>query len=179
MRVFGVKVLTVIDTRPKAIKMAPLADVHLVPTESSRQNLLKENIATANISVTGNTVVDSLLEIDDLLDSDVAFQRQFEKEFNFLSEDKRMILVTGHSRENLAVALRVSLKPCSKLRKSSIRIDILYPVNLNPNVSEPVNMLLGNFSSIHLMRPLNYLPFLYLMKKAYLILAAFKRKLHL
>jgi UDP-N-acetylglucosamine 2-epimerase (non-hydrolysing) len=149
---------------------ASLADMHFAPTESSRQNLLKENVAPANIFVTGNTVIDSLLEIDALLDSDVALQRQFEKEFDFLSEDKRMILVTGHRRESFGGGFESICEALLQIAKKFPLVDILYPVHLNPNVSEPVNRLLGSSSNIHLIKPLNYLPFVYLMKRAYLIL---------
>jgi UDP-N-acetylglucosamine 2-epimerase (non-hydrolysing) len=124
--------------------------------QGTPQKGVKEN----NIHITGNTVIDALLETVDKLKSSSNIQ------FPFLSKDKKLILVTGHRRENFGSGFD---NICHALKRIAQREDlqIVYPVHLNPNVREPV---LGNCENIHLIEPLDYLPFVYLMNQAYLIL---------
>ncbi|MFZ4124717.1 MAG: non-hydrolyzing UDP-N-acetylglucosamine 2-epimerase [Rickettsiales bacterium] len=138
-----------------------IADIHFAPTETSRQNLLREGISDEVIHVTGNTVIDALL--DTAAKSDVAASQ-----FN-LDASKKLILVTGHRRENFGGGFE---NICNALLRLAVRgdVQIVYPVHLNPNVQEPVNRLLGNHPSIQLIAPQDYLPFVYLMKRAYMIL---------
>lgn len=140
---------------------ASLADIHFAPTESARQNLLREGIADSAIHVTGNTVIDALLQTAAKADSAAS---QFT-----LDPDKKMILVTGHRRENFGAGFE---HICNALLRLAVRgdVQIVYPVHLNPNVQEPVNRLLGDHPSIQLIAPQDYLPFVYLMKQAHLIL---------
>jgi UDP-N-acetylglucosamine 2-epimerase (non-hydrolysing) len=138
-----------------------IADIHFAPTESARQNLLKENIADNTIHVTGNTVIDALLDVAERSESAA---KQFK-----LDDSKKIILVTGHRRENFGAGFE---NICNALLRLAVRgdVQIVYPVHLNPNVQEPVKRLLGNHPSIQLIEPCDYLPFVYLMKRSHIIL---------
>lgn len=148
---------------------AAIALYHFAPTEAARQNLLHEGINEKNIFVTGNTVIDALLSIVNRLDNDSTLTLRLDNEFDYLDAGKKLILVTGHRRENFGSGFE---NICLALRDLAERsdIEIVYPVHLNPNVLEPVHRLLGEFSNIHLIEPLDYVPFVYLMKRSYLIL---------
>lgn len=147
-----------------------LARYHFAPTEISRNNLRNENVPDSDISVTGNTVIDALLWVKNKLDQDAQLNSELEKLFPMLDSEKKLVLVTGHRRESFG---RGFLQICEALRKiSSEHADcqIVYPVHLNPNVHEPVNRLLADCCNVHLIAPQDYLPFVYLMTKSYLIL---------
>jgi UDP-N-acetylglucosamine 2-epimerase (non-hydrolysing) len=122
------------------------------------------------IHVTGNTVIDALLEIVAKLDSTESLQRQFKEQFAFLPGNKRIILVTGHRRESFGDGFERICQALVDTAKDFPDVEIVYPVHLNPNVREPVNRLLVGVDNIHLIEPLDYLPFVYLMNRAYLIL---------
>jgi UDP-N-acetylglucosamine 2-epimerase (non-hydrolysing) len=147
-----------------------LAALHFAPTNTSRQNLLNEGVDSAAIHVTGNTVIDALLEIVAKLDTTESLQRQFKEQFAFLPDDKRIILVTGHRRESFGDGFERICQALVDTAKAFPDVEIVYPVHLNPNVREPVNRLLAGVDNIHLIEPLDYLPFVYLMNRAYLIL---------
>lgn len=147
-----------------------LATLHFAPTNTSRQNLLNEGVDSAAIHVTGNTVIDALLEIVAKLDTTESLQRQFKEQFSFLPDDKRIILVTGHRRESFGDGFERICQALVDTAKAFPDVEIVYPVHLNPNVREPVNRLLAGVDNIHLIEPLDYLPFVYLMNRAYLIL---------
>jgi UDP-N-acetylglucosamine 2-epimerase (non-hydrolysing) len=140
---------------------ASIADLHFAPTQTAKDNLLAEGVEENNIHITGNTVIDALLETVDKTSANI--------QFPFLSTDKKIILVTGHRRENFGNGFD---NICHALKALAQREDlqIIYPVHLNPNVREPVLRILGGCENIHLIQPLDYLPFVYLMNKAYLIL---------
>lgn len=146
-----------------------IADQHYTPIESSRQNLLRENIPAQNIFVTGNSVIDALLEISDKIEQDSALQFSLSQRFKFLDGRKRMLLVTGHRRENHGEGFD---RICLALRQLATRDDvqIVYPVHLNPNVLDVVQRKLGEVANIFLIEPQDYLAFVYLMKRSYLIL---------
>nr|WP_286675433.1 UDP-N-acetylglucosamine 2-epimerase (non-hydrolyzing) [Pseudomonas sp. MG-2] len=147
-----------------------LASLHLAPTETSRDNLLREGVNPQNIVVTGNTVIDALLQVVAKLDTDLGLKAQLTSRFEFLHPERKLVLVTGHRRENFGSGFE---RICQALVETAQRfpeVDIVYPVHLNPNVREPVNRLLGGLDNVHLIEPLDYLPFVYLMKQAYLIL---------
>lgn len=148
---------------------APLCDLHFCPTSGSRANLLREGIAPDSIHVTGNTVIDALLQVDGRLKSDSALRSAMESYFGFLNPSKRLVLVTGHRRENFGNGFE---RICKALASIATRADveIVYPVHLNPNVQEPVHRHLAGLGNVHLIEPLDYLPFVYLMQHAYLIL---------
>lgn len=147
-----------------------LAAIHFAPTETSRQNLLHEGVDPAAIHVTGNTVIDALLDVVAKLESTEVLQKQFREQFAFLGEGKRVILVTGHRRESFGDGFERICQALAETAKAFPDVEIVYPVHLNPNVREPVNRLLAGIENIHLIEPLDYLPFVYLMNRAYLIL---------
>lgn len=146
-----------------------LADLHFAPTETSRHSLLAENVAPQNIVVTGNTVIDALHEVVARLDADAALDAQIEAQFPFLKSDRKLVLVTGHRRENFGDGFE---NICRALRDISDETDaqIVYPVHLNPNVQAPVQRILGETRGVHLIAPQQYLPFVWLMRRSYLII---------
>ncbi len=148
---------------------AAIALYHFAPTEAARQNLLREGINEKNIFVTGNTVIDALLSIVKRLNDNDDLRLRLDGEFDYLDTSRKLVLVTGHRRENFGSGFE---SICLALRDLAERsdIEIVYPVHLNPNVMEPVHRLLGGLSNIHLIEPLDYVPFVYLMKRSYLIL---------
>lgn len=146
-----------------------LADLHFAPTETSRRSLLAENVQSEEIFVTGNTVIDALQQIVAKLDSDSKLDTEMQGRFPFLVNDRRMILVTGHRRENFGDGFE---SICRALRDISEMGDaqIVYPVHLNPNVQGPVNRILGNTRDVHLIEPQEYLPFVWLMRRSHFII---------
>ena len=148
-----------------------LASMHFAPTQTSRQNLINEGVAAECIHVTGNTVIDALLSVVEKLHAPTSPLRgRLDRQFAFLPQDQRMILVTGHRRENFGDGLE---RICQALAETAARfpaVTFVYAVHLNPNVQEPVRRRLASISNVHLIEPLDYLPFVYLMTRAYLIL---------
>ena len=147
-----------------------LANLHFAPTSLARSNLLKENIKPKSIFVTGNTVVDALLEIVSRLEMDSDLQGHFKDLFHYLPENRKLVLVTGHRRENFGPGFEQICNAIEFLAKKHPKVDYVYPVHLNPNVQEPVNRLLSKLENIHLIDPLDYLPFVYLMNRSYMVL---------
>ncbi len=149
--------------------VSSLATLHWAPTEKARQNLLSENVPDSQIRVTGNTVVDALFMTLERIQSQPDLETKLAEPFHFLREDKKLILITGHRRENFGDGFK---SICRALKTISERQDVqlVYPVHLNPNVQEPVHKILGNSPNIHLIAPLEYLPFVYLMNKAHIII---------
>lgn len=142
---------------------------HFPPTERSRQNLLTEGVDEKSILVTGNTVIDALLDVLDKLRTDAALQQDMAEKFSFLDEKKRLILVTGHRRENFGDGFEQICQALKTITEAHADVEVCYPVHLNPNVQEPVKRILGDVSSVHLINPQDYLPFVYLMERSYLI----------
>lgn len=147
-----------------------LAKWHFAPTETSKQNLIKESVPAVDIEVTGNTVIDALLIVRDEIRSNRELKNKYKHQFNYLSDERKLVLVTGHRRENFGGGFERICESLAVLAAQYPEIDIVYPVHLNPNVQEPVNRLLKNLSNIHLIEPLDYEPFVYLMDRSYLIL---------
>jgi len=145
-----------------------MASLHFAPTERARQSLLREGVDDNMIYVTGNTVIDALQLVVEKLKSDKDLERGLSDRFQFLDPTKRLVLVTGHRRENFGEGFE---RICSALRTLSARCDIqiVYPVHLNPSVQEPVRRILGGVNNVFLIEPQDYLPFVYLMSRAYLI----------
>lgn len=146
-----------------------LAALHLAPTENSRQRLLRENVPDSAIVVTGNTVIDALLRVVAHIDNDAALEQELAGRFGFLTAGRRMVLVTGHRRESFGGGFE---RICQALRRISDRfadVDIVYPMHMNPNVREPVRRILGGAPNIHLIEPQDYLPFVWLMRRAHII----------
>jgi UDP-N-acetylglucosamine 2-epimerase (non-hydrolysing) len=147
---------------------------HFAPTALSRQNLLNEGIPEIQISVTGNTVIDALFWVLDRIESDVHRQASISKflkeRLPFSWQQDRFVLITGHRRENFGDGF---MKICEALKELAMRypdVHFVYPVHLNPNVQEPVNSILLGLSNVHLITPLDYEPFVYLLKHCYLVL---------
>ncbi|WP_147694357.1 non-hydrolyzing UDP-N-acetylglucosamine 2-epimerase [Vogesella mureinivorans] len=147
-----------------------LAEWHFAPTDTSSQNLAKENIPASQVAITGNTVIDALLWVKAKLDSSPEFAEQFSQQFAFLDNSKRMILVTGHRRESFGSGFENICSALAQLAAAYPDVQIVYPVHLNPNVREPVNRILSGVDNVHLIEPQDYLPFVYLMDKAHIIL---------
>lgn len=147
-----------------------LATLHFAPTENSKANLLREGVDPASIHVTGNTVIDALLEVIERLDKDVELGKQAAAPTAFLNRARKLILVTGHRRESFGGGFERICQALLETAKQHPDVDIVYPVHLNPQVQEPVNRLLAGVDNIHLIEPLDYLPFVYLMSQAHIIL---------
>ncbi|OUM27128.1 UDP-N-acetylglucosamine 2-epimerase (non-hydrolyzing) [Pseudomonas putida] len=146
-----------------------LATLHFAPTSTSRDNLLREGTNPAHIFTTGNTVIDALLEVEQKLKSP-ALNARVTSHFSYLTADRRLLLVTGHRRENFGGGFERICQALVQIARQFPEVDVVYPVHLNPNVRETVNRLLGDVDNIHLIEPLDYLPFVYLMTRAYVIL---------
>ena len=142
--------------------------LHFAPTEKSRQNLLDENTPDGHICVTGNTVIDALLEVVGKLEADTSLSAQYDEAFA-LEPQRRLILVTGHRRESFGDGFE---RICDALARLAEREDvqIIYPVHLNPNVKGPVEERLGALERVKLIPPQDYLPFVHLMRRAHIIL---------
>ena len=149
---------------------AVLTKYHFAPTNVSKQNLLTENYSNDSVFVVGNTVIDALLIIKQRIDTDKLLRDQFGEKFSFLDESKKLILVTGHRRENFGDGFKRICTALGRLAKKHSDVQILYPVHLNPNVLEPVKRILQNVDNIFLIEPLEYLPFIYLMSRSHIIL---------
>ncbi len=146
-----------------------ISAINFAPTNTARINLIKEGVPEESIVVTGNTVIDSLQKITERLKIDKYLAKEMKDKFKYLDDGKKLILVTGHRRENFGEGF---INICEALEVISKRDDvqIVYPVHLNPNVQEPTKKILGFKDNIFLIEPLDYLPFVYLMNRAYLIL---------
>lgn len=155
-----------------------IATYHFAPTPLSKQNLLKENVNAEHIVVTGNTVIDALHWVVDKIHSEQGLQetirdsiRQFGYDTERLTGERRLVLITGHRRENFGDGF---LNICHAIKSLSQRypdVDFVYPVHLNPNVRKPVMEMLGDGAdNVFLIDPLQYLPFVYLMEQSDLIL---------
>jgi len=147
-----------------------LAMYHFAPTENSRQNLLRENIADNKIFVTGNTVIDALIWVRDRVMASDTLRAELAERYPFLSTGKKMILVTGHRRESFGRGFEQICHALAEIAAQNSDVQIVYPVHLNPNVSEPVNRILGHIDNVILIEPQDYLPFVWLMNHAWLIL---------
>jgi UDP-N-acetylglucosamine 2-epimerase (non-hydrolysing) len=147
-----------------------LANYHFAPTAEAQMNLLAENVPAQKITITGNTVIDGLLWIREKIENSPLLQRRLRDRFRFLNPDKKLILLTAHRRESFGQGLE---NMCQALRTIALNhpdAEIVYPVHPNPHVQRPVNRLLRGISNIHLIEPLEYPSFIYLMMQSYLIL---------
>lgn len=147
-----------------------LTRLHFAPTQTSADNLLAENMTAEHIVITGNTVIDALLQVVSKIDNNPELNKQFAEQFPFVSSERRMILVTGHRRESFGDGFEQICAALADIAKRYPDCNIVYPVHLNPNVKEPVYRLLSDVSNVHLIAPQDYLPFVYLMSRSYLVL---------
>lgn len=142
--------------------------LHFAPTARARDNLLGENVPPERVIVTGNTVIDALLDVADRLKSDPHVADGFRERLP-LHDSRRLVLVTGHRRESFGGGFERICQALARLAKR-LDVEIVYPVHLNPNVKGPVEERLGGLPNVHLIAPLDYLPFVYLMERADIIL---------
>lgn len=147
-----------------------LAKLHFAPTDNSKRNLTGEGVAEESIVVTGNTVIDALLEVIKRLEHDPHLFAKAAAPTAFLDNNRKLILVTGHRRESFGGGFERICKALLDVAQQHPDVDIVYPMHLNPNVREPVNRLLAGIDNIHLIEPLDYLPFVHLMSRAHIIL---------
>lgn len=147
-----------------------LTDFHFAPTKEAQENLLKEGYSKDKIFVTGNTVIDALFLAKDKIENSNSLDSEYQKKFSFLNLDKKIILITGHRRENLDGGLENICKAVKKIADLHPDIQFVYPVHLNPKVQDVVSNVLSKQHNIFLIKPLDYLPFVWLMKHSYLIL---------
>ena len=146
-----------------------LAARHYAPTVEARDNLLAENVPHERIVVTGNTVIDALLSIDARLRADAELAGDVERTFPFLDPARRLLLVTGHRRESFGAGFENICRALVRLAERP-DVQVVYPVHLNPAVREPVERLLGEQRNVHLIEPLGYLPFVWMMSRSHFIL---------
>jgi len=150
--------------------VSKLADLNFSATEMNRQNLLYEGIKPEKIIVTGNTVIDSLLFAKNKMNSfskdmkDLLLRSIFEK------HHPRIILVTGHRRENFGDGFINICRALKEIAQKHPELEIVYPVHLNPKVQKPVNKVLNGISNVHLIKPLSYPDFVYAMKQSFFLL---------
>ncbi|MGE6286817.1 non-hydrolyzing UDP-N-acetylglucosamine 2-epimerase [Aeromonas media] len=147
-----------------------LTKYHFAPTDTSKENLLRENINPEAIFVTGNTVIDALLMVKNKIESDSDLNAALASQFPFLDDSKKLILVTGHRRESFGSGFERICEALAIIAKAHPDTQILYPMHLNPNVREPVNRILGDIENVLLIEPQQYLHFIYLMSRAHIIL---------
>lgn len=147
-----------------------ITKLHFSPTEAAAQNLYNEHNNPEYIYVTGNTVVDALLDVKDKLQSSSLLREQLQQQFSELNFNKRRVLITGHRRENFGEGFESICQAIKDLAEKYPDYEFVYPVHLNPNVKEPVNRLLQGLDNVKLIEPQDYLPFVYLMSTSHIIL---------
>jgi len=147
-----------------------IAQLHFAPTEISKQNLINEGVNPNQLIVTGNTVIDALLIINAKLTKEPDLKATLEALFPQIDPTKKLILVTGHRRESFGDGFERICEALAQIAANNSDVQVVYPVHLNPNVREPVNRILQGINNIHLIEPQDYLPFVYLMTQAYIIL---------
>lgn len=145
-----------------------IADFHFAPTEQAKQNLLNEKVPENTILVTGNTVIDALLESTARVEN--LDNPEIEKLKTIIDPTKKIILVTGHRRENHGQGFIAICEALKEIAQTNPEVQMIYPVHLNPKVQQPVYEVLGELKNIHLIAPLSYPAFVWLMNKSYLII---------
>ena len=147
-----------------------LASLHCAPTEIARDHLLREGVAESNIVVTGNTVIDALVDMLARLDKDNNLKATLATQFAYLLPSRRLLLVTGHRRESFGEGFEQICQALRAIAKHYADLDIVYPVHLNPHVHQLVHARLQGITNIFLISPLDYLAFVYLMQRAEFIM---------
>lgn len=150
-----------------------LANYHFAPTQQSEENLLKEGKKQQDIYVTGNTVIDALMYVLQRIENQPTLKEKIKSKISKqyqLDEERKIILVTGHRRENFGQGFINICEALKELAKNNPDIDIVYPVHLNPNVQKPVNEILSDVTNVYLIEPLQYEEFIYMMSQSYFII---------
>ena len=173
----GLRTHNVLSPFPEEFNRQVISKVarwHFAPTESSRQNLLNEGTPESHITVTGNTVIDALFWVLKRIEDDPAKRNQIETFLNqrlaFNWSKQGFVLITGHRRENFGEGFLAICEAIRQLAAAHPEVHFVYPVHLNPNVQQPVYRLINGQTNIHLIDPLEYEPFVFLLKHAYLVL---------
>lgn len=149
---------------------AAIAQMHFAPTVEAQANLIAEGVRAERIVVTGNTVIDALFWVREKLHNAKAMRDELERRFGYLRQGARLILITAHRRENFGEGFLSICTAIRELAEKYPEVDFIYPVHLNPNVQKPVRDVLSGVGNVHLCDPLDYLPFVYLMIRSYMIL---------
>ena len=144
-----------------------IADLHFPPTVQSKKNLLHEGVAPDRVVVTGNTVIDALFFVRKAIRKDYP---KFTRMFSGIDFTRRILLVTGHRRENFGAGFEDICLALRTLAQREPELEIVYPVHLNPNVQRPVRAVLSNLPNVHLLDPLEYRPFVFMMDNSHIIL---------
>ena len=147
-----------------------ITKLHFAPTKTSAQHLYDEHNNPEHIHITGNTVVDALLEVKQKLEQNLELRHEVESKFPELDFSKKRVLITGHRRENFGDGFEAICEAIKQLAEKYTDYEFVYPVHLNPNVKEPVNRLLKDLNNVKLIQPQDYLPFVYLMSTSHIIL---------
>jgi len=146
-----------------------LASLHFPPTARAADNLRREGVAEDILLVTGNTVIDALQLVAGRLSADAALRSELNQRFGFLDPAKRLVLVTGHRRENFNGGLERVCRALADISREREDVEFVYPVHLNPNVQQVARAILAGCTSVHLIAPQEYLPFVHLMQRAHVI----------
>lgn len=151
-----------------------IADYYFAPTSESADNLIKEGRSSGKILVTGNTVIDALLEVVERIESKPEVKTQLNEEIKLkgyiINSERKIVLITGHRRENFGEGFQNMCKAMKELALKYPKVDLVYPVHLNPNVRKPVQEILTGISNVFLVEPLQYEPFVNLMHSSHIIL---------
>lgn len=147
-----------------------ITNIHFAPTQRAKENLLSEGIDESKIFVTGNTVIDALFSIKNKVLESSHSKDTLDHQFDFIDKSKKLVLVTGHRRESFGDGFERICAALKEIANNHPDVQVVYPVHLNPNVEEPVKRLLGDLTNVFLIPPQDYLPFVYLMNRSYLIL---------
>lgn len=147
-----------------------IARLHFCPTDGARRNLLAENVQDSSIVVTGNTVIDALKSVIRMIREDSTLRAALSAKLSFIDFNKRIILVTGHRRESFGGGFDTICEGLRRISTDFRDVEIVYPVHLNPSVKEPVHRILSGIPRVHLIEPLEYHEFVFLMDKSYLII---------
>ena len=177
MKILGIVILY----HPDEAAAGRIASYHFTPTALSRQNLLQENVDDANITVTGNTVIDALYWVVDRIKNDRSLDAELEEvlrhagyDVNRLADGRPLVLITGHRRENFGDGFINMCTAIKQLTECYPNVDFVYPMHLNPNVRRPIHEVFGddlsNLGNMHFIEPLEYLSFVYLMEKSTIVL---------
>ena len=150
--------------------VSSIASLYFTPTETAKNNLILENIPEERIKITGNTVIDSLFWVRDKIYRDEGLRKRLSSQYTMLNSDKRVILVTGHRRENFGAGIEGICKALKRIALNFQDCQIIYPAHPNPNIQEPINRLLNGVKNIYLIAPQDYFSFVYLMMQSTIIL---------
>lgn len=147
-----------------------IADFNFAPTEAAGENLRREGVPPGSIYVTGNTVIDALIEAAAKLQSDAVLRSELDRQFGFIAPEKKLLLVTGHRRESFGEGFTQICLALKDIVEKYKDVQVVYPVHLNPAVQETAHKFLSGNKAITLLPPQDYLPFVYLMDRAHLIM---------